>query len=88
MFLVLCIYIGINIVILSRLVYRKGVDLVIDVIPKICQQFENVYFIIGGDGPKKLAIEEMREKYQVHQSSYILLWFCVHGVSDGVMGMS
>jgi phosphatidylinositol glycan class A protein len=41
------IYLGINIVILSRLVYRKGVDLVIDVIPKICQRFENVYFIIG-----------------------------------------
>lgn len=64
-----CICVGINIVILSRLVYRKGVDLVIDVIPKICQLFENVYFIIGGDGPKKLAIEEMREKYQVYTPS-------------------
>ena len=38
---------GINIVILSRLVYRKGIDLVIDVIPEICKRFPNVYFIIG-----------------------------------------
>jgi glycosyltransferase involved in cell wall biosynthesis len=38
---------GINIVILSRLVYRKGVDLVVEVIPEICKRFPNVYFIIG-----------------------------------------
>ncbi len=56
---------GFNIVILSRLVYRKGIDLVVEVIPKICERFPNVHFIIGGDGPKRLLIEEMREKHQV-----------------------
>jgi phosphatidylinositol glycan class A protein len=39
--------VGINVVILSRLVYRKGVDLVVEVIPEICKRFPNVYFIIG-----------------------------------------
>lgn len=40
----------INIVFISRLAYRKGVDLLIGIIPKILAQFENVHFIIGGDG--------------------------------------
>lgn len=40
----------INIVYISRLQYRKGVDLLIGIIPKILAQFENVHFIIGGDG--------------------------------------
>jgi phosphatidylinositol glycan class A protein len=62
----------INIVILSRLVYRKGVNLVVEVIPAICRRFPNVYFIIGGDGPKRLLIEEMREKYQLHDRIELL----------------
>uniref|UniRef100_A0A7S2DRR2 Phosphatidylinositol N-acetylglucosaminyltransferase n=1 Tax=Octactis speculum TaxID=3111310 RepID=A0A7S2DRR2_9STRA len=55
----------INIVMISRLVYRKGIDLAARVIPVVCQRFPNVHFIIGGDGPKKLLLEEMREKYQL-----------------------
>lgn len=30
-------------------------------------QVNNVYFIIGGDGPKKLLLEEMRERCQLHE---------------------
>jgi phosphatidylinositol glycan class A protein len=48
------------------LVYRKGIDLLVKVIPAICTKFSNVHFIIGGDGPKKLILEEMREQYQLH----------------------
>jgi len=55
----------INVVMLSRLVYRKGIDLVVNVIPAICARFPDVHFIIGGDGPKKLLLEEMRERHQV-----------------------
>jgi len=62
----------INIVILSRLVYRKGVDLLVEVIPTICKRFPFVYFIIGGDGPKRLIIEEMREKYQLQDRVELL----------------
>jgi phosphatidylinositol glycan class A protein len=62
----------ITIVILSRLVYRKGIDLLENVIPEICKRFPNVYFIIGGDGPKRLLLEEMRERYQLHDRIELL----------------
>ncbi|KAL0383341.1 UNVERIFIED_CONTAM: Phosphatidylinositol N-acetylglucosaminyltransferase subunit A [Sesamum calycinum] len=46
------------IVVISRLVYRKGADLLVEVIPE-------VRFIIGGDGPKRVRLEEMREKHSL-----------------------
>uniref|UniRef100_A0A9I9DAW1 Phosphatidylinositol N-acetylglucosaminyltransferase n=1 Tax=Cucumis melo TaxID=3656 RepID=A0A9I9DAW1_CUCME len=51
------------IVVVSRLVYRKGADLLVEVIPEVCRIFPNVRFIIGGDGPKRVRLEEMREKH-------------------------
>jgi len=57
----------IQIVIVSRLVYRKGVDLLVGIIPRICSQFDNVDFIIGGDGTKKLALEEMVERERLQE---------------------
>eukprot|EP00744_Colponema_vietnamica_P001682 GILI01002761.1.p1 GENE.GILI01002761.1~~GILI01002761.1.p1 ORF type:complete len:502 (+),score=105.46 GILI01002761.1:128-1507(+) len=62
----------INIVVLSRLTYRKGVDLLIDVVPEICRRFSQVHFIIGGDGPKRLLLEEMREKHHLHDRVELL----------------
>ncbi|KYR01220.1 GlcNAc transferase [Tieghemostelium lacteum] len=62
----------INIVILSRLVYRKGIDLIIDIIPNICKKFPKAHFIIGGDGPKRVELEEMREKHQLHDRVELL----------------
>eukprot|EP01087_Luapelamoeba_hula_P011793 TRINITY_DN3252_c0_g1_i1.p1 TRINITY_DN3252_c0_g1~~TRINITY_DN3252_c0_g1_i1.p1 ORF type:complete len:286 (+),score=18.70 TRINITY_DN3252_c0_g1_i1:112-969(+) len=56
----------VTIVIISRLAYRKGVDLMIGVIPPICAQFPDVHFIIGGDGPMRINLEEMRERHQLH----------------------
>lgn len=56
----------ITIVVLSRLVYRKGMDLLIQVIPAICAQFgKKVRFVIGGDGPKKVDLEQMRERHKL-----------------------
>ncbi|XP_063988253.1 phosphatidylinositol N-acetylglucosaminyltransferase subunit A [Diachasmimorpha longicaudata] len=52
----------ITIVVVSRLVYRKGVDLLAQIIPEICARHENVQFLIGGDGPKRWLIEEIRER--------------------------
>ncbi|XP_015117854.1 N-acetylglucosaminyl-phosphatidylinositol biosynthetic protein [Diachasma alloeum] len=52
----------ITIVVVSRLVYRKGVDLLAQIIPEICARYENVQFLIGGDGPKRWLIEEIRER--------------------------
>ncbi len=62
----------VNIVMVSRLVYRKGVDLVVDVIPEICKRFPNVHFIIGGDGDKRLLLEEMRERHSLHERVELL----------------
>lgn len=74
----------VTIVVISRLVYRKGVDLLVAVIPRICAMHKNVRFIIGkarhekkkkrrilmslfigkgGDGPKRIDLEQMREKH-------------------------
>lgn len=38
---------AVNIVVISRLVYRKGIDLAADVIPRVCSKYPNVHFIIG-----------------------------------------
>lgn len=56
----------INIVFISRLAYRKGVDLLIGIIPKILAQFENVHFIIGGDGAGMVHLKELVEKHNLH----------------------
>ncbi|CAK9803316.1 Phosphatidylinositol N-acetylglucosaminyltransferase subunit A [Anthophora quadrimaculata] len=52
----------ITIVIVSRLVYRKGVDLLARIIPNICGRYKKVQFLIAGDGPKRWLIEEVRER--------------------------
>lgn len=39
--------------IVSRLVYRKGVDLMAQIIVEICAKYKEVNFLIGGDGPKR-----------------------------------
>ncbi|CAJ0834860.1 18009_t:CDS:2, partial [Entrophospora sp. SA101] len=45
----------------NRLVYRKGMDLLVAVIPRIC-----------GDGPKRVDLEQMREKYLLHDRVELL----------------
>jgi len=45
----------------SRLVYRKGIDLLAGIIPRF-KNTPNVNFIIVGDGPKRDLLEEIREK--------------------------
>ncbi|KAH8376152.1 hypothetical protein KR200_008143 [Drosophila serrata] len=51
----------INIVVASRLVYRKGIDLLAGIIPRF-KNMPYVHFIIVGDGPKRDLLEEIREK--------------------------
>lgn len=72
----------INIVLVSRLVYRKGIDLLVKVIPLVCSKVNNVHFIIGGDGPKKLLLEEMREQYSLHDRIELLGAVPHHKVRD------
>ncbi|KXN91825.1 Phosphatidylinositol N-acetylglucosaminyltransferase gpi3 subunit [Leucoagaricus sp. SymC.cos] len=53
----------VTIVVLSRLAYRKGIDLLVATAPQICATFPNVRFVIGGDGPKLIDLLQMREKH-------------------------
>lgn len=53
------------VVVISRLVYRKGADLLVEVIPEVCRLNPKVRFIVGGDGPKRVRLEEMREKHSL-----------------------
>ena len=56
----------VRVLVLSRLVYRKGIDLIVDVIPLVCARLSYVDFVIGGDGPKRLALDEMVERHNLH----------------------
>ncbi|BGP16076.1 hypothetical protein JCM10213_006788 [Rhodosporidiobolus nylandii] len=53
-----------TIVCITRLVYRKGIDLLIAALPKVCALHSDVRFLIGGDGPKIVELDQMRDKYQ------------------------
>ncbi|WFD49824.1 phosphatidylinositol N-acetylglucosaminyltransferase [Malassezia furfur] len=53
------------IVVLSRLMYRKGIDLLLTAIPALCARHADVRFVIGGDGPKAVALEQMRERHML-----------------------
>lgn len=45
------------IVVVTRLVFRKGADLLAKVIPQVCERHPNVDFLIAGDGSKRPLIE-------------------------------
>ncbi|KGG52856.1 class A phosphatidylinositol glycan [Mitosporidium daphniae] len=72
----------ITIVILSRLVYRKGMDLLLAIIPKICTTFPYVKFLIAGDGPKKIDLEQMVECHFLHGRVQLLGSFKHHQVRE------
>ncbi|CAJ1356278.1 unnamed protein product, partial [Effrenium voratum] len=52
----------VTIVVVSRLTYRKGVDLLVGAVPEICRRHPHVRWLIGGSGPKQLLLEEMIEE--------------------------
>ncbi|EJU05445.1 UDP-Glycosyltransferase/glycogen phosphorylase [Dacryopinax primogenitus] len=62
----------ITIVVISRLVYRKGIDLLISAAPRICAMYPDVRFIVGGDGPKLTALEQTRETHMLQDRILLL----------------
>lgn len=79
----------VTIVVISRLVFRKGIDLLVASAPHICRKYPNVRFLIGeqwarpeapsmltviaaGDGPKRLELLQMRDKYDLHDQVELL----------------
>eukprot|EP00484_Ammonia_sp_Unknown_P025359 CAMPEP_0197046988 /NCGR_PEP_ID=MMETSP1384-20130603/22565_1 /TAXON_ID=29189 /ORGANISM="Ammonia sp." /LENGTH=136 /DNA_ID=CAMNT_0042478843 /DNA_START=161 /DNA_END=568 /DNA_ORIENTATION=- len=57
-------YKRINVVMITRMAFRKGIHLAVKVIPEICSRHQNVHFIIGGDGPTKLLLHKMLDEYE------------------------
>jgi phosphatidylinositol N-acetylglucosaminyltransferase subunit A len=53
------------VVFVSRLVFRKGVDLLVGIIPAVCQRLSHVDFIIGGDGSRRIDVQEMIDQYDL-----------------------
>eukprot|EP01060_Flectonema_neradi_P039585 TRINITY_DN8772_c0_g1_i1.p1 TRINITY_DN8772_c0_g1~~TRINITY_DN8772_c0_g1_i1.p1 ORF type:complete len:447 (+),score=31.84 TRINITY_DN8772_c0_g1_i1:110-1450(+) len=62
----------ITIVVITRLVYRKGADLLADVVPAVCKKYPGIRWIIGGDGPRKLQMEQMVERNNLHSCVELL----------------
>jgi phosphatidylinositol N-acetylglucosaminyltransferase subunit A len=60
------------VVVLSRLVYRKGVDLLTSIVPIVCRSVDFVDFVIGGDGNKMLQVREMVERFRLHERVTLL----------------
>ncbi|XKL61514.1 hypothetical protein PGB90_008571 [Kerria lacca] len=60
------------IVVVSRLVYRKGIDLLIEIIIELCNKYEFVKFEIGGDGPKRFSLEEAIKKHKLQNRVKLL----------------
>jgi hypothetical protein len=48
------------------MVYRKGIDLQAAIIPDLCARYPHLDFVVGGDGPKRGALEAMIEKHGLH----------------------
>lgn len=77
------------VVIGSRLVYRKGIDLVVAILPKICARlFGNGYradFLVGGDGPKRILFEEMIELHNLQDRVVMMGELCHSDVRDRLL---
>lgn len=62
----------ISIVVISRLVYRKGIDLLVASAPHVCAKYPDVRFLVSGDGPKMVELQQMREKYGLQDQVELL----------------
>ncbi|KAF9494813.1 glycosyltransferase family 4 protein [Pleurotus eryngii] len=62
----------ITIVVISRLAYRKGIDLLVATAPRICAAFPQVKFVVGGDGPKLIHLLQMRERHRLQDRIELL----------------
>lgn len=52
----------ITVIVIQRLYYNKGTDLLVAAIPHILAAHANVRFIIAGNGPKAIDLEQMIER--------------------------
>lgn len=57
---------------ISRLVYRKGIDLLAQIIADVCVKYNNVDFIIGGSGPKLSILEDVKKQHNIGERLTLL----------------
>ena len=50
---------------MNRMVYRKGIDLQVAVIPALCACYDDVDFVLGGDGPKRSSLAAMIQRHDL-----------------------
>lgn len=62
----------VTVVVVSRLTYRKGVNLLVGAVPEICRRHQHVRWLIGGSGPKQLLLDEMIERENLHDRVELL----------------
>ena len=62
----------ITIVFCARLELRKGADLLVQIIPRVCKQVPNARFLIAGDGKKRPLVEEMRDLHGLGERVVLL----------------
>eukprot|EP00866_Antonospora_locustae_P001521 jgi/Antlo1/1521/2312 len=55
-----------------RFTYRKGIDLLIRTIPKICSIAEDSVFLVLGDGPKRDELEQMIDDHSLKERVALL----------------
>jgi phosphatidylinositol alpha-1,6-mannosyltransferase len=51
----------------GRLIERKGQDMVIKALPTVLKRFPDVVYLIVGDGPNRLALEELATSLNLEQ---------------------
>lgn len=71
----------INIVFSARMTYRKGVDFLLDLLPRICKKFPNVYWIIGGDGNKLEEIKFLVRRFNLEDRVEFLGMLTTRGIA-------
>ncbi|KMV65388.1 glycosyltransferase [Encephalitozoon cuniculi EcunIII-L] len=60
------------VVVVSRLVFRKGIDLLIGAIPLICKGDRSVRIVIVGDGPMRDGIEQVLDENELYDRVEII----------------
>lgn len=62
----------INIVFMARITWRKGIDFLIGLIPRICKKYPNVYWIIGGNGDMDPELKFLIQKFKLEDRVELL----------------